>query len=99
MCTAPREPKHQEVEMSEDKYRLAKFILMAVFVFGLLVIGWRVCYFTGEIAWRISDACHLVAENGHYQQFDVQKHLQMGPDGRLIRVIGTFDTRTGHSSI
>ena len=72
--------------MNEKSYRLCMASLLAVFVIGVLVIGYR-----------FSDQ---VAENGRYVQFDLSKASR--PDGAMtVHAYETWviDTRSGQLAI
>ena len=72
--------------MSESLFRLGIFVLLVVFVVGVLALG------TGHllVAWSAS-------ENGRYQQLNLQSEFVVTPDGKgsAYQTQGRFDTRTG----
>jgi hypothetical protein len=70
--------------MTEEKYRKLKLGLLAAFVIGSLIIGGK-----------ISQSLQLMAENGHYSQYDRRKDsitLQNSSQSYPYQII---DTRTG----
>ena len=70
--------------MSEERYRIGKLIVMAVFVLGALGIG-------GKMA----DSVRQLAENGRYVQFDRKKDSVTTGSTTATYATQVIDTRTG----
>jgi hypothetical protein len=59
--------------MSEGAYRVGKLVLLALFVAGVLGLGWRVAEVYRETSQAAAEAARRGAENGRYQQLDFGK--------------------------
>ena len=70
--------------MTEERYKICKLILLAVFVIGVLVIGGK-----------ISDSVRQLAENGRYIQYDFQKDAVTTGNTTQHFPTTIVDTRTG----
>jgi hypothetical protein len=70
--------------MNEERYRVGKLVLWAIFVAGTLIIGERV-----------SESERQLAENGRYVQYDRNKDTTT--TGNTMQTFPTkiLDTRTG----
>jgi hypothetical protein len=76
--------------MSESTYRVAKILLLAALVAGLLGVGWRATEIYREASRASSEAATRGAENGRYQQVDFGKLA-----GGLSAGTYVIDTRDG----